>query len=268
MIRLKDEELKNATYSIRPTGLKIFNTDCVTGARRFIPDESVPLAICDPPFGIHETSFDRHYRRNAKNVIEGYVEAPDDYETWSYEWIREAKRILKPNGSMYIISGWTRLREVLNAIAANDLYMINHLIWRYPFGVNATKKYVTSHYHILYVKKTESAKVIFNTYCRFGPDERDEHKRCLRYLDMQDVWAINRDYIRNEQINQNKLPDALVAKMVQYSSNPGDTVCDFFLGNFTTAKVALRLGRVPMGFELNENAYRIGMQKLHGKKCA
>jgi site-specific DNA-methyltransferase (adenine-specific) len=268
MTRLKDYNFKFKDYSVNTTGLKIFNTDCITGARRFIPDGSVPLMICDPPFGIHESTFDRHYRRNAENVIEGYVEAPADYEQWSYEWVKEAKRILKPNGSMYIISGWTRLREVLNAIDANDLYLINNLIWKYPFGVNATRKFVTSHYHILYVKKTESAKVTFNTFCRFGPDDRDEHGRCLRYLDMEDVWTIKRDYIRNEPINQNKLPDALIEKMIQYSSNPGDTVCDFFLGNFTTAKVALRLGRVPMGFEINEHAFRNGMQNLYPLKCA
>ena len=65
--------------------------------------------------------------------------------------------------------------------------------------------------------------------------------------------------------NINKLPEELVKKMIQYSSNEGDLVCDFFLGNFTTAVVSKKLNRVPMGFELNKHAFHIGMRKLAKK---
>ena len=56
--------------------------------------------------------------------------------------------------------------------------------------------------------------------------------------------------------NVNKLPEGLIQKLILYSSNPGDIVCDFFMGNFTTAYAAIKLGRYPIGFELNKNAFQ------------
>jgi hypothetical protein len=79
---------------------------------------------------------------------------------------------------------------------------------------------------------------------RYSPQDRDANGRSLLYRDLEDVWVINREYSRGEKKNGNKLPDELIRKILLYSSNPGDTVCDFFMGKFTTARVALELGRI------------------------
>jgi site-specific DNA-methyltransferase (adenine-specific) len=59
-----------------------------------------------------------------------------------------------------------------------------------------------------------------------------------------------------------RVPEELVKKLILYSSNTGDLVCDFFMGNFTTAKVANLLGRNVVGFELNKNSYDYWMPLL------
>lgn len=241
---------------------KIYNEDCITGASRHIGDRCVDLIICDPPFGINETTFDNHYNRNEDNVISGYIEAPEDYYTFSVQWIAEAKRILKDEGSMYIISGWTKLNDILNAIDYNGLYVVNHIIWKFNFGVATNKKFVSSHYHILYITKDKKVRPTFNTYCRFGPDDRDVDNKSLHYMDLEDVWCINKEYQRGKIKNKNKLPEELIRKIILYSSNPGNKVCDFFLGNFTTATIAVRYGREPMGFELNKEAFSYNLDKL------
>jgi len=84
---------------------KIYNLDCIEGSKRYFKDKEVDLIICDPPFGINESKMDIHYNRDATNVISGYCEAPANYENFSLQWIRECQRILKDDGSMYIISG-------------------------------------------------------------------------------------------------------------------------------------------------------------------
>lgn len=239
----------------------IYNEDCILGARKHLEDESVDLGIYDPPFGINEGSFDKHYKRKKDFVFDGYVEAPNDYYKFSVDWITEAKRILKPNGSMYIISGWTHLRHILNAVHELDLETLNHIIWKFNFGVATKKKYVTSHYHILYLAKP-GAKPKFNTYCRFGLQEKDQNNRSLNYTDLQDVFVINKEYNPSERKNKNKLPDALIEKLILYSSDVGDIVCDFFLGNFTTAIVSKKLGRTPIGFELNSESFEYWNNKL------
>lgn len=240
----------------------IFNEDCVEGAKKYLLDETIDLMVCDPPFGIQEATFDKHYKRKKDFVIEGYQESPDDYAGFSDAWIGQAKRVLKPDGSLYIISGWSHLAEILNATNKHNLQIINHIIWKFNFGVATQNKFVTSHYHVLYLKKPKG-KVKFNTFCRFGAAEKDHNGGSLLYQDMEDVWYIKKDYQPGQVKNKNKLPDALLAKIIQYSSDPGDIVCDFFLGNFTTALVAKRLGRVPSGFEVNAESFNYWTEKLN-----
>src|SRR5579872_5801432 len=106
--------------------LNIYNEDCIEGAKKHIQDKSVDLMICDPPFGIDEITFDKHYKRQKDNVFDGYVEAPKDYQDWTTSWLNESYRILKDNGSMYLISGWSKLREVLNACNDVGFNIVNH----------------------------------------------------------------------------------------------------------------------------------------------
>jgi site-specific DNA-methyltransferase (adenine-specific) len=238
---------------------EIWNQDCITGSK-LIQDNSIDLIICDPPFGIEEKKFDKHYNRNNSNVIEGYIEAPSDYNKFTLDWMSEANRILKDSGSMYIISGWTNLSSFYKAIEELELIEVNHIIWKYNFGVNTTKKYVSSHYHIFYLCKNTNKRG-FNTNCRFTQLDKVDGKSAL-YNDLEDVWVINKEYRPGEVKNVNKLPNKLVEKMIQYSSNEGDIVCDFFMGNFTTADCALRLGRKIKGFEMNSESYNYFLPKL------
>jgi adenine specific DNA methylase Mod len=80
---------------------------------------------------------------------------------------------------------------------------------------------------------------------------------------MEDVWIIKKEYKPNEKKNVNKLPDALVRKMILYSTNSGDWVADFFLGNFTTAYNSLKEGRKFIGCEINTEIYREHMENIN-----
>jgi site-specific DNA-methyltransferase (adenine-specific) len=239
---------------------QVWNEDCIDGSKTRIGNEKVDLIICDPPFGLNETKFDALYKRNKDKVLDGYVEAPEDYYQFSLDWMTQAKRILKPNGSMYVIIGHTPLIHILNAAGALNLKTVNHCVWKFNFGTNTSTKFVTSHYHVLYFTKPK-AKPTFNTYCRFGPQEK-EGKHSLLYQDLEDVFVINKDFAPDQVKNVNKLPNALIEKLVLYSSNPGDTVVDFFMGNFTTAYVSLSLGRGVLGFELNQESFRYHKPRL------
>ena len=240
--------------------IEIYNEDCITGSSR-IADSSVDLIVTDPPFGISESKFDKHYKRDSSNVISGYKEAPSNYKEWTLQWMSQAYRILKPNGSMFVIIGTTNLLHVLNAGDQLGLTLINHLIWKYNFGVNTTKKFVTSHYHIIYFAKNRNKRT-FNTYCRFSRKDRTEDNKSSLYKDLEDVFIINKEFCAGQIKNQNKLPEELIQKLIQYASNENDIVVDFFLGNFTTAYMSLRLGRKIKGFELNKKSYDFHIHKV------
>ncbi len=232
-----------------------YNENCITGARKHIKNNSIDLIITDPPYGIDGDKLHKHYNRDENNVIDGYIEVSnEDYPNFSKQWIKEAERILRPGGSIYIISGYTQLRHILNALAETCLIEKNHIIWKYNFGVYTSKKFVSSHYHILFYTKP-TTKHTFNTYSFFSDSEKDDNGSSLNYKDREDVWIINREYKTGKVKNKNELPKDLLKKMILYSSNEGDMVCDLFLGSFSTAKVSIGLNRNACGFELNKNAF-------------
>lgn len=245
-------------YSLREKMKKIstidgifYNCNCISGAREYIGNESVDLIITDPPYGIEGDTLHKHYNRDEDFVIEGYVEIPTkEYGDFSIQWIKEAERILKPGGSIYIVSGYSNLIHILNALKNTSLKEINHIIWKYNFGVYTSRKFVSSHYHILYYEKPGKSRK-FNLECRFGTNEKNAENGSLNYQDREDVWIINREYKPGQIKNKNELPLALLSKMIQYSSNEGDLICDLFLGGFSTAKVAIGLNRKAIGFEIS-----------------
>ncbi len=237
---------------------QFFLLDAVEGARRNIPDGAVDLVVTDPPYGIEGHSLHKHYNRNEAFVVDGYVEVPAKrYEAFTKEWVRELERVLRPGGSAFVVSGYTNLRHLLNALAETSLQEVNHLIWKYNFGVATRRKFVSSHYHILYCYKPGGERT-FNSFARYGSQDRKESGRSLQYADLEDVWIINREYKPGQVKNKNQLPSALLAKILQYASNPDDLVLDFFLGSFSTAVVAKALGRDSVGFELNPHAFASG----------
>jgi len=240
----------------------IFNEDCIEGCKAHIPDNFVDLIITDPPYGIGGDGLHKHYNRKEEFVIDGYIEIPaKEYPRFSLDWIKQAHRILRPGGSIYIVSGYTHLRHILNALAETPLIERNHLIWKYNFGVFTRNKYVSSHYHILYYTKPDG-KVTFNTSCRYGLDEDGENGGSSNYQDREDVWVINREYKPGKTKNKNELPTELLTRIIQYSSNPDDLVFDLFLGSFSTAKTAIGLGRRVGGFEKSSYAFNHQIEEM------
>jgi len=247
-------------------GNRFYNEDCIEGCRRHIPDGSVDLIITDPPYGIGGDKLHKHYNRDESYVVDGYIEVPAKvYGKFSRDWIAEAERILRPGGQIYVVSGYTNLHHILNALHETKLREVNHIIWKYNFGVYTKTKYVSSHYHILYWAKP-GGKRTFNTGCRFGLQEQDESEGSLNYQDREDVWVINREYKPGVEKNKNELPTTLLTKMIQYSSNEGDTVCDLFLGGFSTAKVTIGLGRNAVGFEVSKKIFDKKIKEMKSLK--
>lgn len=231
---------------------RFFNMDCVNGAREHLSDGSVDLIITDPPYGIEADTFDaKHYNRDDSKVVGEYVDVPAaEYPEFSRAWVAEAARVLRPGGSAYFVVGYTPLRDTLNAIAQTDLVLINHLIWRFDFGVWTSRKFVSSHYHVLYLAKPGLRRT-FNLESRFATSDRAQDGGSRNYQDRESVWMIPRENKVGEEKNRNELPSGLLQKMLSYSSNPGDLVCDFFMGGGSTAVNAIGMDRRFVGFEIS-----------------
>ena len=105
-----------------------------------IPEGAVDLIVTDPPFAIDFTAQRLNYNRTGHNVIEGYREIPDgEYGEFTRRWIGQSRTGAFAHREHVVFSGWNRLRDILEGIDAAGLTTINHLIWKYQFGV-FTKK--------------------------------------------------------------------------------------------------------------------------------
>jgi len=230
---------------------QVYNQSCIDGMREHVADGSVDLIFTDPPYGIDGDGLDVHYHRDESNVVQGYIDVPlTQYAKFSQDWISECARVLRPGGSLYIVSGYTNLHHVLNALHSTDLEEINHIIAKYSFGVSTKNKFVSSHYHVLFWQKPDKKgqKRTFNSNWKYT-DQKDSYHDRLTVQDMP------RAHNPGQTKNKNQLSEDFIEKFIMYSSNRGDTVMDCFGGGFTTARTALRYGRNFIGFELNKHAY-------------
>ena len=234
-----------------------------------IPDEKIDLVVTDPPFAINFKAKKANYNRTGSRVLSGYNEiTKENYYEFTLNWMSQCFRILKESGGMYVFSGWNNLADILNAIEEIGFITVNHIIWKYQFGVVTNRKFVTSHYHCLYICKNDKKRKFF-PYERFSKEEKNNQGRSLHYKDKEDVWEIKREYWTGDEKTPTKLPAEIIKKILQYSSEEGDLVFDPFLGSGQTAVVSKLLKRNYIGFEivkeyfdfiskrLKSNSYRI-----------
>jgi site-specific DNA-methyltransferase (adenine-specific) len=200
------------------------------------------------------------YNRKKQHVVKGYQEPiKETYYDFTKSWLEQCYRVLKPDGSGWICSGWSNLGDVLQAIKDCNFKVVNHVIWKYQFGVYTKRKFVTSHYHMLFVAKKDSWD--FNKDCRYT-DIRNKSGN-ENYRDRQDVWEIDRPYNYGETKNANTQPPELVKKALMYTTKENDLILDCFMGGATTAIACIYLNRHFIGFELNEN-----LKPLHEKRIS
>jgi site-specific DNA-methyltransferase (adenine-specific) len=213
-----------------------------------LPAESLDLIVTDPPFAIDFRPQRGNYNRDGDRVLAGYREIPrSEYLSFTRKWMHQASRILRSTGSMYVFSGWNQLKDILIALDTTGFTTINHLIWKYQFGVFTRRRFVTSHYHILFVAK----------------DPKQYHFNKVEHYP-EDVWVINREYWKGRTKTPTKLPIELVKKIIRYSSEPGEIVFDPFAGSGTVPVVAKMLGRQFLGFEIVDEYVALARERLAG----
>lgn len=239
----------------------IYNMDCIEGMQK-LKDGSVNSVITDPPFGIDFTSHRANYHRSDCNVIQGYDDVlVKDYEEFTRDWMTQAYRVLSDDGSMFIFSGWNNLVDILLVARELGLTTVNHIIWKYQFGLVTTKKFVSSHYHVLYLCKNDKKRK-FYPWCRFARGDKGVSGESLHYKDKEDVWVIKREYWTNKQKTPTKLPREIIEKIISYTTDCGDLILDPFLGSGQVAVVSNLMDRKYVGFEIIPEYFEFAKNRL------
>lgn len=238
---------------------KAYNGDCIELMKN-INDETVDLFFADPPFNIG-IKYDNY------NDNRSY----DDYYNWSKIWIKEAYRVLKQNGSIYIAIGDEFAAEINLILKKTGFFFRNWIVWYYTFGQNQRKKFNRAHTHILYFSKDK------NNYTFNDEKIRVPSARQLKYNDKRanpkgkvpdDVWQISRVCgTFKERIGNHpcQMPERLLERIINVSSDINDIVLDPFGGTGTTAAVAKKLKRRFITMEVSDVYFEIITKRLNGQ---
>jgi site-specific DNA-methyltransferase (adenine-specific) len=242
--------------------------DCITGMARLVPG-CVDLAFADPPFNIGYDYDVYHDKR-----------AAEDYLAWSERWGVQAARVLKPTGSFWLAIGDDYAAELKIMFQKLGLTCRSWVIWYYTFGVNCTKKFSRSHTHLFHFVKdaahftfndapirVPSARQLVYADGRANPKGRlPDDTWILRPQDLpdgfqpdEDTWYIPRvcgTFKERAGFHGCQMPERLLGRIIEVSSNPGELVLDPFAGSGSTLIVAKKLGRRYLGYEFSENYHQ------------
>ncbi|UCE12328.1 MAG: site-specific DNA-methyltransferase [Candidatus Heimdallarchaeota archaeon] len=224
---------------------KIINGDCIDVMKDFPPD-IVDLAFTDPPYNL-EKDYGLYVDSNDK----------ENYIHWTEQWLMEIIRVLKPTGSLYLLTlpKWAIHHSVF---LDKFLYRRNTIAWdalSTPRG-----KIMPAHYSLLFYTKSHS--YTFNqietkhnwTHCARAKCTQERNTSSLEKRPFSDIWSnVHRIKHRGKRHahHPTQLPFSFMERIILSSSNRNDLVLDPFLGVGTTAIVSKLLRRKYLGIEIN-----------------
>lgn len=237
--------------------------DCIE-VMKSMKSNSVKLIFADAPYNIGK---DFGNNKDKWNGVQHYV-------TWCKKWIDECMRVLSDDGTMYFMTA-TQHMPYLDIYVAEKYNVLCRIIWTYDSsGVQAKKIFGSLYEPILMINKNKKAKYTFNQQdilveAKTGSQRKliDYRKNPPRPYNTEkipgNVWEFNRVRFRMDEYENHptQKPEILLERIIKASSNIGDLVLDPFSGSFTTSAVAVRLGRVAIGIDMNEEYFEIGLRR-------
>lgn len=215
--------------------------------------ESVDLIIADPPYNLNK---DYGNKSDSKSF--------DEYINFTKNWTKEANRILKPTGTIYVFMGF-RFISYLYQILENDnaLFFNNWICWFYTQGIGKKKGFSPRHDDILMF--TKSKDFTFNLDEVRVPQKYYRSVNNMRGANPGDVWEFSHIHYcqENRQNHPTQKPEGLMERMVLASSNENDLIVDPFAGSGTTLRVCQQLGRNCLGIELNADYIKMIENRLN-----
>lgn len=277
---LFEKEILQVKYEPDPTnkyypiynydGNIIYEGDSIEWLKSFA-DNSVELIFADPPYNIKKAEWDK-------------FDSQEKYISWSIEWIKEAHRILKDFGTLYIC-GFTEILADLKHPSMKYFHSCKWLIWSYKNKANLGTDWGRSHESILtlrksknYIMNIDDVRIPYGKHTLKYPfhpqsensqygnngkrkDIWEPHPIGAKPKDVLEVPTLNNG-MEEKTIHPTQKPEELLRKIILASSNVGDMVLDPFAGSGTTLVVSEQLNRRWTGCELKKEYNQITISRL------
>lgn len=274
MIRLPDARKKSKLFTsfqgyphMSKQALSLDNIikgDCVE-VLSSLPDESVDMIFADPPYNL-QLGGDLHRPNNTK------VDAVDDewdkfssfqsYDDFTNAWMREARRVLKKDGTIWVIGSYHNIFRVGASLQDQGYWILNDIIWRKanPMPNFRGRRFTNAHETLIWAAKEEKSKYCF---------QYEAMKALNDDLQMRSDWYLpicsGGERLKGEagsKVHPTQKPESLLYRVLLSSTKPNDVVLDPFFGTGTTGAVAKKMGRHFIGIEREDSYIRAAQERL------
>lgn len=245
---------------------KIIQGDTIEEMRK-IPDCTFDFCFADPPYFMQIEDGKKLYR------VEGteFDGCDDDwdkfdsmqsYTNWTREWLKEVHRLLKPNGSICVISGMQSIYEIGSILRELGFWVINDIIWQKsnPTPNFGGTRLNNSHETLIWATKTKKSKFTFNY--KTG-------KFLNNGKQMGSIWTFpvcsGSERLKNEEgekVHNTQKPEALLYRLIVLFTKKDDLILDPFGGTMTTAAIAKKTGRNYTMIERDAEYIRHGQKRI------
>ncbi len=241
----------------------IIQQDCIE-AMRALPAASVDMIFADPPYNLQlGGDLNRPDGSHVDAVTDDWdkFDSLNAYDAFTRLWLAEARRILKPNGSIWVIGSYHNIFKVGSAIQDLGFWILNDIIWRKanPMPNFRGTRFTNAHETLIWASMGEKAKYTFNY--RSMKTLNDE-------LQMRSDWEFpicggqERLKKNGTKVHPTQKPEALLYRIMLACTKPGDIVLDPFFGTGTTGAVAKRLRRHWIGIEREGNYVEAAQERI------
>ena len=243
---------------------KIINGDCLKELKK-IPDKTFDLVFADPPYNMQ---IGEKLTRPDSSKVNGVNDKWDQFNSFKHydefckSWLAECKRVLKDNGSIWVIGSYHNIFRLGYHLQNLDYWLLNDVIWRKnnPMPNFRGTRFTNAHETLIWASKTKKSKYTFNY----------QSLKCLNDdLQMRSDWTLpicngkERLKKNGKKIHSTQKPEALLHRIILATTNKGDTVFDPFLGTGTTAVVSKKLGRNYYGIEKDKKYFVAAKERIN-----
>ena len=242
----------------------IMETDCIE-AMNSLPADSIDLIFADPPYNL-QLRGDLHRPDSSK------VDAVDNdwdkfssfelYDTFTKNWLSAARRILKPNGAIWVVGSYHNIFRVGSEIQNQGFWILNDVVWRKsnPMPNFRGMRLTNAHETLIWASKSEESKYTFNY---------DALKSLNDGIQMRSDWVLpictGHERLKDEKgdkAHPTQKPESLLHRIIVATTKPNDVVLDPFFGTGTTGAVAKKLGRDFIGIEREPAYIKVAKERI------
>lgn len=243
---------------------QIIHGNCLDALAK-LPDGSVDLVFADPPYNLQLSG---QLRRPDQSVVDAVDDEWDqfdsfaEYDALSAAWLSECRRILKPDGALWVIGSYHNIFRLGKQIQDLGFWMLNDIIWRKsnPMPNFRGRRFTNAHETLIWAAKSAVSKYTFNY---------DAMKALNEGLQMRSDWYLpicsGAERLKDEtgsKAHPTQKPENLLARILLASTKRGDIILDPFFGSGTTGAAAKRLGRHYIGIEQDKKYVALASQRI------